>query len=572
MRLSSCCLLRSVLVNGACLLWGVNALAGTARINQEGRILGPAPVVTSPVLFNTPQADAAVAAMQIMPTDSAWNEDVSRLPVLANSTAMLTRIASDLGASRQTLRAFYEMNYALVPDGQPGVAITFFNYPDESEPGPYPIPSNLPVESWPRGTGSLTLDQWQRNVNGDTGDRHAIIVAPGAGTIWETWLTQLTGTGWQASNGARFDLQSNTLRPAGWTSADAAGLPMFPALVRYDECERGMVEHAMRIIVKRTRVGPIYPATHQASVGNTTDPDIPAMGQRVRLKADFVIPSTWTVEEKAVLLALKKYGALVADNGNFFSISVCPDDRFSATAFDHLATVNISNFEVVQSTGATGGPRSPGAPTADAGADLTAQPNAAVALHGSVNAPAGVSLVVGWKVYSGPGSVAFANPAQPDTTATFSAAGNYTLMLSAIDGVHPVAYSAVNVAVGAAGVPPVFFTGQTALSNGVYYLAFPNGNYFGYYGFLADPGYLYHFDLGYEYVFDATDGKSGVYLYDFKSGTFFYTSPTFPFPYLYDFSLDTVLYYYPDPTQPGHYNTNGVRYFYDFATAKIISK
>ena len=117
-----------------------------------------------------------------------------------------------------------------------------------------------------------------------------------------------------------------------------------------------------------------------------------------------------------------------------------------------------------------------------------------------------------------------------------------------------------------------FFTGEVALSNGVDYLAFANGGYFGYYSFLSNPNYLYHSDLGYEYIFDAADGHSGVYLYDFKSGTFFYTSPTFPFPYLYDFKLNTVLYYYPDKNNPGHYNTGGVRYFYDFATGTIISK
>ena len=117
-----------------------------------------------------------------------------------------------------------------------------------------------------------------------------------------------------------------------------------------------------------------------------------------------------------------------------------------------------------------------------------------------------------------------------------------------------------------------FFSGETPLSNGVYYLSFPTGNPFGYYSYLTDPRYLYHFDLGYEYWFDAADGKSGVYFYDFKSGSFFYTSPSFPFPYLYDFSLNTVLYYYPDPGNAGHYNTNGVRYFYDFATGQIISK
>ncbi len=117
-----------------------------------------------------------------------------------------------------------------------------------------------------------------------------------------------------------------------------------------------------------------------------------------------------------------------------------------------------------------------------------------------------------------------------------------------------------------------FFTGEAPLNNGVYYLAFPNGNPFGYYSYLPDSHYIYHQDMGYEYTFDAHDGKSGVYLYDFKSNGFFYTSPEFPFPYLYDFSLNTVLYYYPDPKNPGRYNTNGTRFFYDFASGKIITK
>ncbi len=119
---------------------------------------------------------------------------------------------------------------------------------------------------------------------------------------------------------------------------------------------------------------------------------------------------------------------------------------------------------------------------------------------------------------------------------------------------------------------PPFFNGETDLSNGVEYLQFSTGNPFGYFSYLSDPHYLYHFDLGYEYVFNAEDSASGVYLYDFKSNDFFYTSPTFPFPYLYDFNLQTTLYYYPDPSHPGHYNTDGTRYFFDFATGKIISK
>ena len=119
---------------------------------------------------------------------------------------------------------------------------------------------------------------------------------------------------------------------------------------------------------------------------------------------------------------------------------------------------------------------------------------------------------------------------------------------------------------------PSFFAGETALTNGVYYLSFASGNPFGYYGYLTDPRYLYHFDLGYEYWFDAADGKDGIYFYDFASKGFFYTSPTFPFPYLYDFSLNSVVYYYPDPNNAGRYNTDGVRYFYVFSTGQIISK
>ncbi|HYJ04373.1 MAG TPA: hypothetical protein VEX43_04525 [Chthoniobacterales bacterium] len=431
------------------------------RINHEGRILGPEPTVTAPTLFNTPAADAIVSAMQIMPRDNPWNEDISRRPVHADSDAIIAQITSDLSSSRRTLRPFYEMNYVLVPDNQPRVTIPFFNYADESDldggtfpNGSYPIPANMPVETWPRGTGNLTLEQWQRDVNNTGGDRHSIIVAPGPGSIWETWLTRLTNSGWQASNGAKFNLNSNALRPAGWTSGDAAGLPMFPAIVRYDECQRGMVEHALRIVVARTRREYIYPATHYASSIPATSTSYPAMGQRVRLKAGFVIPDNWTIEEKAVLRALKKYGALVADNGGFFSVSVCPDDRFATNAFDHLSTIGISNFEIIQTTGPTEGPRSPGAPSVNAGADQFLEAPTAISLSGSVSDPSGRATIL-WKVYSGPAGVSFANPNQAATTATVNGPGTYTFMLSADDGVHTVAYDAVVVRV----------TGRDALAN-----------------------------------------------------------------------------------------------------------
>lgn len=341
------------------------ACAADKRINHESRLLGPLPTVDRPLLFNTPEADAVVAAMQIMPVDSPWNEDISRRPLLANSIAMIAQITGDLAPNRRTLRPFFEMNYVIVPDNQPVRPIKFTKYAEQSDldggtdaTGLYPIPENLPVETWPRGTGAQTLAEWQEDLKGKGGDRHSIIVQPGKGFIWETWLTKRVGGAWQSANGAKFNLASNALRPAGWTSGDAAGLPMFPALVRYDECERGAVEHAMRLVVKRTRVGYIYPATHNASVGNLKDPNIPAMGQRLRLKAGFVIPPDWSKEEKAILGGFKKYGAIVADNGGFFSISVCPDNRFPEGCFDHISKVGIDNFEVIETTGAKDGPRS----------------------------------------------------------------------------------------------------------------------------------------------------------------------------------------------------------------------
>ncbi len=425
------------------------------RINHEGRLLGALPVVANSHLFNTTNADAVLAAMQIFPTTNPWNEDISQRPVLANSDAMIAQISADLLASRRTLRAFKEMNFVLVPETQPTVPIHFIDYPEESDldggafpNGLYPIPSNMPVETWPSETGELTLQEWQQDVNDEGGDRHSIIVKPGSGFIWETWQAKLVGNNWEASNGAKFNLNTNGLRPAGWTSGDAAGLPMFPALPRFDECERGSVEHALRIVVKRTRYNNyIYPATHYAAPATNTSVNLPAMGQRLRLKSSFVIPENWTKQEKAILLALKKYGALVADNGNFFSISVTPDDRWPASCFNHLSSVGITNFEAIVTSGPNEGPRSPGAPTAYAGADRNAIPGELVQLQGFVNYTNPAPITIQWWRYSGPTNVTFANTTQMNTTATFTAPGVYTLMLSASNGIHAAAYDAVLVTV-----------------------------------------------------------------------------------------------------------------------------
>jgi hypothetical protein len=419
------------------------------RINQEGRILPETPALANSVLFNTPEADAVLSTMQIFPRTHPWNEDISHRPTLGNSDAMIGQIISDLATNRRTFRVFFEMNFALVPDKQPSVPISFFNYPDESDPSPYPIPGNLPVETWPIETGALTLPQWQRDDTEIGGDRHAIIVQPGTGFIWETWLTKLSSTGeWNASNGAKFDLKSNATRPAGWTSGDAAGLAMFPALIRFDECERGMVEHALRLVVKRSRREYIYPATHFASSTSASQTNVPAMGQRLRLKSGFSIPEGWKKEEKAVLKGLKKYGAMVADNGNFFSVSATPDDRWPPGVFDHLSTLSITNFEVIRTTGPNEGPRSADTPVVTAGLDLTAPPGMPVNLLGNV-VFTGSRPVIQWSVYSGPGNVTFEDATAERSIAHFPVAGIYTLELSADDGIHGIVYDAVNVTIDA---------------------------------------------------------------------------------------------------------------------------
>lgn len=438
-------------------------LDAAERINHAGRILGPEPVVTTPVQFNTAQADAIVAAMQIMPRDNPWNEVVSSRPVHADSNAIISRIRADLVAvnpSRNTLRVFAEMNYTLVPASQPLVNLTIDDYVDESDlnggtapVARYPIPAIWPIEGWPSARPGETLSHAQTTDDG--GDRHAIAVVPGTNRIYETWRTVLQGgTAWHAACGAIFPLDSNAQRPDGWTSSDAAGLPLFPALIRYDECERGVIEHALRIVVNKSRRAYYYPATHFAS--SLTGSSYPAMGQRVRLKSSFGIPAGWSKQSKAVAQALKTYGALVADNGGFFSVSACPDDRFPAGCFDQVQTIDINNFEVVTTTGPLEGPRSAGAPTVSAGADQ----NVALAAGATLSASAtGSGLSHQWSLYdaaNAPGTATFAAPTALGTTVAFSAAGTYTLMIRSSDGVHTPAYDALVVTVTTvpAGTPP----------------------------------------------------------------------------------------------------------------------
>jgi hypothetical protein len=301
------------------------------------------PDITRPVLFNTPEADKVLAALQVFPPDSPWNEDVSKLPLLPNSKKMIAGIGAD-----KRLAYNLDMGFVLVPPDQKKVAVKIVGYGGESDRGPFPVPDNAPVEGWPMD--ARKLEDAQRGK--EDADRHVLVVDPVNRMLYEFYQGRKTDGGWQASCEATFDLKSNKLRPDGWTSADAAGLPIFPAVVRFDECERGLVNHAMRFTVRRTRRAYVYPATHQAS--RLTDADLPRMGERFRLRQDFDV-SGFSPHVQAILKGLKKYGMFVADNGGDWRISVAPDARIKG--LDELRKLKGSDFEVVQTTGPNEGPR-----------------------------------------------------------------------------------------------------------------------------------------------------------------------------------------------------------------------
>jgi hypothetical protein len=258
-------------------------------------------------------------------------------------------VIAAIGADKP-LRYNPDMGFVLVPPNQRRVAAKIVDYPGESDPGPFPIPDNLPIEGWPvafqrdPGTRTLTLDDVQRDRRNQGGDRHGIVVDPRNRMLYEFYQTKRIGTGWQAAQASIFDLKTNRLRPDGWTSADAAGLPIFPSVVRHDELQRGRVEHALRVTVVRTRRAYVAPATHYAS--RLQDENLPRMGERIRLRADYDV-SGFSPAVQAILLALKKYGMLVADNGIDWAISVTPDPRIP-DLHEELRRVKGAAFEVVQ--------------------------------------------------------------------------------------------------------------------------------------------------------------------------------------------------------------------------------
>ena len=266
----------------------------------------------------------------LFPAGNPINQDISQAPVDPRSAAYIASIGAELHLHPDFgTNPSYGIPYSVVGAHQPKVPIAFTAYGSESNPGPYPIPPNAPVEG-----------------AGEAGDRHVLVLQEGACKLYELYDARRSGGGWEAGSGAIFNLRSNALRPNGWTSADAAGLPILPLLVRYDEVRSGRIDHALRVTVSRTQAGFIHPATHYAS--SSTDPSLPPMGLRLRLKASFDL-SSYHGESLVILRALKRYGLIVADNGSSWYITGAPDPRWNDEDLEQLKRVPGSAFQAVVS-------------------------------------------------------------------------------------------------------------------------------------------------------------------------------------------------------------------------------
>lgn len=281
----------------------------------------PRPATPRPA---TPKPTAASGSCRILPSSNVWNRTVTSLPVASNSAAMINAIGID---------NYLHPDFDAIGDGIPYNIVTSstprynlgFEYADESDAGPYPIPSNPKIES-----GS---------------DRHLLSIDLSQCKLWELYAAHKSGSSWTAGSGAVFDLRSNALRPAGWTSADAAGLPIFPGLVRYSEVQSGSIKHAIRFTARDT-CGYIYPARHLTAGACSS---LPPMGLRVRLKASVDI-SSFGPKAQIVLTALKKYGMILADNGSPWYISGSPDSRWNDDEFHQLQDLTGRDFEVVDTS------------------------------------------------------------------------------------------------------------------------------------------------------------------------------------------------------------------------------
>ena len=278
-----------------------------------------------------PLAALAIAGCPMFPADNPWNQRVDRLPPHPRSGAIIGAIGNDRTVHPDFGSGRYEgrrigIPYKVVPRGQRKVRVRF-DYADESDRGPYPIPRNPPIEGG--------------------GDRHVLLVQRGACRLYELFAAERSGASWTAGSGAIWNLRSNHVRPRGWTSADAAGLPILPGLARYPEVRRGAIRHALRFTVQRTRKDFVYPARHFAS--SLTDADLPRMGERLRLKSG-VDPKSFPRQARVVVRALKRYGMLLADNGSSIYVSGAPSPGWDNDDLRTLGRLRGSDFEVVDTS------------------------------------------------------------------------------------------------------------------------------------------------------------------------------------------------------------------------------
>ena len=273
-----------------------------------------------------------LAGCPVFPADHAWNTPVDHLPVHPNSGAWIQRISLEKGLHPDFGSGTWEGKRIGIPlnvtDGSAPKVRFDFDYADESDPGPYPMPEGALIEE------------------GD--DHHLLVLDAGSCTLYELFDVRRTASGWAAGSGAIFDLRGYELRPDGWTSADAAGLAILPGLVRYDEVASGEIKHALRFTADWTSAGHLWPARHHAPTGA---PEDPPMGMRVRLRADFDTRG-FSPEVRVILEALKKYGMVLADNGSDWFISGEPDERWNNDVLvGELYRVKGSDFEVVDTSG-----------------------------------------------------------------------------------------------------------------------------------------------------------------------------------------------------------------------------
>ncbi len=303
--------------------------AGEGTLASVSARIGVLAAVLAVVLCTTAQAHSLMGAPHcpIFPSDNPWNQRVDRLPVDPRSGAIVAAIGAgepfhpDFGTR-------YGIPFTTVSGHQNRVTVRF-DYADESDRGPYPIPADVPLEQ-----GS---------------DAHALIVDRDRCRLYELFAAERVGTGagarWSAGSGAIWNLRSNRLRPKGWTSADAAGLPILPGLARWDDVRRGSIDHALRFTVARTRDAFVFPARHAAS--SLTDPDLPPMGMRFRLKASYDV-SRLPRQARIVAVALQRYGMIVADNGSDWFVTGAPSPHWDDEQLDALKQLRGADFEVVK--------------------------------------------------------------------------------------------------------------------------------------------------------------------------------------------------------------------------------